>query len=429
MKTFNKLLIVSLIASTTNNFVWFALTFFAYLETRSVISTGFVGGIYLVATSLSAFWFGSLMDHHKKKTVMLLSSFSSLVLFSLGLLIISLAPENIFTYVSSPILWIFALTLMAGVVAGNIYGIAMPTLVGLLVPEKVRDKANGKLGTIMGVSFAITSVGSGFTLAFGGMTAVLMVAVILTVAAIALLALINIPEKKIAHIENQPKKIDLRGTFKVIRGIPGLFPLIFFTTFNNLLGGVFMALMDAYGLTLVNVQTWGTIWGILSFGFIIGGLLIAKFGLGKNPLKTLFFANIIIWTACIFFPIQASIILLMMGAALWMILFPFIEATEQTIIQKVVPNDRQGRVFGFAHSIEQAGSPITAFLIGPIAQLLFIPFMTNGKGVNLIGDWFGTGAGRGIALVFIIAGIIGLIVTLISFRSAHYKNLSKIFIK
>ncbi len=429
MKTFYKVLIVALIASTTNNFVWFALTFFAYLETKSVISTGLVGGIYLVATAASSLWFGSLVDSHKKKHIMLLSNFVTLILFSAGYLIFTLNPENIFTSVASPILWLFALTLMAGVVAGNIYGIAIPTLVGNLVPEEKRDNANGLFGTVMGVSFALTSVGSGITLAFGGMNTVLLVAMILTALAILILAFIKIPEKITTHHNPSHKKIDVRGTIKIMRQTPGLIPLIIFTTLNNLLGGVFMALMDAYGLSLVSVQVWGALWGFLSLGFIAGGLLIAKFGLGKNPVKTLFLANIIIWIACIFFTIQPSIILLTIGALFWMLLFPFIEASEQTIIQKVVPKERQGRVFGLAQSVEQAGSPMTAFLIGPIAQLIFIPFMTTGAGVYLIGDWFGVGPGRGIALVFIISGIIGLIVTLVAMKSNAYKQLSRIFIK
>ena len=62
----------------------------------------------------------------------------------------------------------------------------------------------------------------------------------------------------------------------------------------------------------------------------------------------------------------------------FMLLVPFAEAAEQTILQKVVPFERQGRVFGFAQSVEQAASPLTAFLIGPIAQFVFIPFMTDG---------------------------------------------------
>jgi DHA3 family multidrug efflux protein-like MFS transporter len=261
---------------------------------------------------------------------------------------------------------------------------------------------------------------------------VLITAITFTILGLVYLILINVPEAHLisANKENEPKSMDMKGTVAAILAVPGLIYLIFFNTFNNLLGGVFMALMDAYGLSLVSVQAWGSIWGFLSLGFIIGGLIIAKKGLGKNPLKTLFLCNIAIWISCLFFPLQPSIILLIIGSAFWMTLFPFIEASEQTILQKVVPLKRQGRVFGFAQSIEQAASPLTAFLIGPITQLYFIPFMSEGgSGANLIGDWFGVGAGRGIALVFIATGIIGLIVTLVAFNSNAYKLLSARYLK
>lgn len=189
-----------------------------------------------------------------------------------------------------------------------------------------------------------------------------------------------------------------------------------------------MALMDAYGLSLISVQAWGLLWGVLSTGFIIGGIIIAKYGLGKNPVNTLFFANIIIWIVSGVFTINPSIILLAIGMFIYMTVVPFIEAAEQTIIQKIVPHKRQGRVFGFAHSVEQSASPLTAFLIGPLTQLVFIPFMTTGAGVELIGPWFGTGVDRGIALVFITTGIIGLIVTIIAKNSSSTKLLSHAYL-
>lgn len=404
-------------------YVWFALVFWAYLETNSVIATSVIGGIFLVNMAFSSFWLGSIVDHHKKKHAMMFSSLATLFLFSIALGIYLFAPEGAFQTISSIWLWLLVVVLMLGVAAGNIRNIALPTVVTLLVPADKRDRANGLIGTMMGITFAITSVASGFILAYGGMIWVLGLAVTLTLIAILHLAFIKVPEEKIIHTEEKPKKLDIRGTIKIVAGIPGLFDLIFFTTFNNFLGGVFMALMDAYGLSLVSVQTWGTMFAILSFGFILGGLIVAKRGLGTNPLKTLFRASIIMWVSCIFFTIQPSILLLAAGMLLWMTLSPFIEATEQTIIQKVVPYERQGRVFGFAQSIEQAASPITAFLIGPIAQFFFIPFMTNGAGAELIGSWFGTGHARGIALVFTTAGIIGLIVTLFAMKSKSYKLL------
>ncbi len=433
MRTFYKLLGVGLIVSTTNNFVWFALTFWIYLQTKSVISTATLAGIWLVITALCGIGFGSIVDHHKKRTAMIASSITTFILFAIGLITLIILTPRSLTSVTNPLLWVFVLILLCGVIAGNIYQIAISTLIPLLVEKDKRDKANGMFGTIMGVSFAITSVASGFVLAYGGMVTVLIISAILTLLAITVLLVIHIDETQTHHNEKihewvglpAGRQVDIKGTIKAIKAVPGLFALIFFTTFNNFLGGVFMALMDAYGLTLVSVQTWGLLLGILSFGFIFGGVYISKYGLGKNPLVTLFRVNIILWIVCIFFTVQPSIILLSVGFIIWMSLVPFVEATEQTVFQGVVPPERLGRVFGFAHSVEQAASPITAFFIGPIAQYVFIPFMTTGAGVKLIGSWFGTGPGRGIALVFITAGIVGLIVTLIAMRSNAYKLLYK----
>ena len=113
-----------------------------------------------------------------------------------------------------------------------------------------------------------------------------------------------------------------------------------------------MSLMDAYGLTLVPVQTWGIILGVMSLGFIGGGIYIAKYGLGKSPVRTMFLVNIITWTSCIFFTIQPWLILLIIGMIIRMTLFPFVEAAENTIMQRIVPYERLGRVIGFAHSLE-----------------------------------------------------------------------------
>lgn len=425
MKVFHHLLGNTLVVAVINMFVWFAVTFWMYLETGSVLTTAYAGGIFMIAMSLSAFWFGSIVDHNKKKTAIVISSCITFALYAAALAVYALTPKESFTDVANPALWLFISLCLGAVIASNLRAIAMPTLVTLLVPESDRDKANGMVGMVMGISSMGAGFASGFALAYLGMFYVVVIGIAVTIAALFHLIFIRINEPGIVHTEEKPKQIDIKGTIAIIGLVPGLFALIFFTTFNNFLGGAFMALMDPYGLSLMRVEYWSVLWGVLSTGFILGGLYIAKYGLGKSPLRTLFRINIITWIVCIFFTIQPSIILLAAGILIWVCLMPFIEATEHTIIQKVVPYERQGRVIGFAQSIEMAASPVTAFFIGPLAQFFFIPFMTTGAGVALIGDWFGTGPGRGIALVFIFAGLIGLMVTLIAMRSRAYKLLAE----
>jgi MFS transporter, DHA3 family, multidrug efflux protein len=422
-RAFYQLLANTIVASVTNMTVWFALIFFVYLETSSVMATSFVSGIYLVALTLSGFWFGSLVDRYKKRNALIGSGLISLFFYSVGFVLYISAPEGAFTDAGSVILWIFVPLLILGEIADNVRGIALRTIITSLFPEEGRDKANGLAGTATGISFLVTSAISGLLVAHSGMYLVLILSLVLLAAVTVHLFTMSIPEDGAARAEGDAARVDICGTLAIISAVPGLLALILFSTLNNLLGGVFMGLMDAYGLSLVSVEVWGLLWAILSFGFILGGLLIARWGLGKNPLLTLFLGNISIWSISSVFAIRSSIALLTTGMFIYMTIVPFIEAAEYTIIQKVVPPERQGRAFGLAQSVEMAASPVMTFLIGPIAELVFIPFMTTGAGVNLIGGWFGTGADRGIALVFTVTGMIGLVVTLIAMRSKYYRLL------
>ena len=434
--TFYQVLGNNLVANVTNYTVWFAVTFWVFLETQSVFATGMIAGVYLVFTAGLGFWLGSLVDHYKKRHAMLGSSVVSLGLYAVGLGVYLLAPEGTFRQVDSVWLWVFVLIVMAGVIAGNIRSIALPTLVTVLIPEDVRDRANGLVGMVTGIGFLTTSVISGFLVAFTGMLGTMIFALGLTLIVLVHLALVRVDEGPAAAAaapgtedrpreSREPRRVDIRGTILVIAAVPGLFALIFFATFNNFLGGIFMALLDAYGLSLVSVEIWGLLFGVVSVAFIVSGLVIARTGLGKNPLWTLLFVNLIAWGVCCVFTIQPSIWLLTIGMAVWMFVSPYAEAAEHTTLQKVVPLERQGRVFGFAQSVEQAASPLTAFLIGPFTQFLVIPFMSEGgAGAEAIGWWFGTGPDRGIALVFTVAGMVGVVVTIIAFNSRYYRDLS-----
>ena len=75
--------------------------------------------------------------------------------------------------------------------------------------------------------------------------------------------------------------------------------LILLAAFNNLLGGVFMALMDVYGLSLVSVETWGLLWGFISLAFIVGGLVVAARRPRADPLRVMVLAgNLVNWIVC-----------------------------------------------------------------------------------------------------------------------------------
>lgn len=424
MRTFHLLVANTLVASVTNNFLWFALTFWVYLETRSVLATAIIGGGYMLLVSVSGMFFGTFVDRQRRRTSMLVSSAISLGAFALAAVVYFAAPEPALRNLGHPAFWALIVLVLGGAIAGNLRMVALSTTVTLLVPEDERDKANGLVGTTNGVAFAITSVFSGLAIGLLGMGWALAIAVVLTALAACHLLTIRIDEESPKPAEDAPRVIDIAGAIRAVRLVPGLIALLLFSTFNNFLGGVFMSLMDPYGLTLMSVEAWGVLIGVTSLGFILGGIVVARRGLGSNPVRTLLLANVVMWTVTIVFPIRSEILPLAVGFFIYLVLAPVAEASEQTIIQKVVPFTEQGRVFGFAQSLETAASPVTAFLIGPIAQFWILPSMTNGALADALGPWLGTGPDRGMALIFIVAGVIGLTVTVLALRSRPYRNLS-----
>ncbi|MDP1807119.1 MAG: MFS transporter, partial [Acidimicrobiales bacterium] len=234
----------------------------------------------------------------------------------------------------SPFFWLLVGATLLGSVAGNMRGIALSTCVTLLVPDGQRDRANGMVGMTTGVSFAITSVFSGLVIGTVGMGWAYYGALILTAVALVHVATISIDEAEPAPAAagSRPWDVDVRGAIDAIRAVPGLKMLILLGACNNLLAGVFMSLMDAYGLELVSVEAWGLLWGFISLGFIAGGVAVSRYGVGSIPLRAVVAGNFINWAICSIFAVRSSIVLLTIGMVVWLTLIPVIEAAEQTIL-------------------------------------------------------------------------------------------------
>jgi MFS transporter, DHA3 family, multidrug efflux protein len=422
---FRQLMVNSLVSGVTSTFLWFALTFWVYLETRSVVTTGVIAGTFSLVAAIVGPFIGTFVDHHRKHTSLVVTSAVAVAGFAVATAVFYGHGTDGLLQLDNPWFWVLVGSTLTGSVAGNARAVVLATCVTILVPERSRDRANGLVGTVTGLSFAITSVFSGLVIGSVGMGWAYLIALVLTVGALAHVMTIRFdePEPTPRSSTGGSSVFDVRGAIDAIRAVPGLGLLVFLAAFNNLLGGVFMALMDAYGLELVSVQVWGFMWGVLSTAFIIGGLVVARYGLGSNPVRLIVVLNLVNWIACSLFTIQASIVLLGVGCFVWLLSMPIIEAAEQTVLQRAIPLERQGRVFGFAQLVENAAAPITAFLMAPLAEAVFIPWMTDGAGVDLIGDWFGVGPERGIAVMFTLAGLIGIVVTVMVWRSRSYRRL------
>ncbi|WP_282443380.1 MULTISPECIES: MFS transporter [unclassified Microbacterium] len=423
MRTFLHVLVNTAVANVTTSFLWFALTFWVYLETESVLATGIIGGAYMLLLAVFGMVFGTLVDRFRKHAVMVFSGVFTLAAFLAAGAIYLAQPESAILDLGGPWFWLFSGIILTGAVVENLRNIALSTTVTLLVPTARHANANGLVGTVQGIAFIVTSALSGLAIGFVGMGWTLAVAIAFTAVPLVHLLFVRIPEQ--APTPDPGSKIlDIRGAAAAIRAVPGLFALILFSTFNNLIGGLYMALMDPYGLELFDVRIWGVVLAVTATGFLIGGGIIAAKGLGRNPIRTLLLAVAAMGLLGAVFTLREWWWLYALGIWAYMTLVPVIEAAEQTVIQKVVPFERQGRVFGAATALEVSTGPITSFAIAPIAEFWVIPYLRTDEGERTWSWLLGEGEMRGIALIFLIGGLIMVAAALAAFLSRSYRTLS-----
>lgn len=428
MRTFRQVLVNTGVANVTTSYLWFALTFWVYLETRSVLATGVIGGAYMLLVALFSMAFGTIVDRHRKHRVMVFAGAVTLVAFGIAGALYLVYPEDQLVDIGGPAFWFFTTIILIGAVVENMRNIALSTTVTLLVPVERHANANGLVGTVQGLAFTVTSVFSGLSIGLLGMGWTLAISIALTVGALVHLLFLRIPEKEPVRDPTRTGLVDLRGSIAAVRAATGLFALIIFSTFNNLVGGLYMALMDPYGLELFAVEWWGVVLGVTSTGFIIGGIVVARFGLGRNPIRTMLLLVMVMGLIGAFFTIREWWWLYAGGIWLYMALVPAIEAAEQTVIQRVVPYETQGRVFGFAAAFESAAAPVTAFLIAPIAEFVIIPYMDSAAGRGAFGALLGEGSARGIALVFLVGGLVMVLAAAAAFLTRPYRRISALYL-
>ena len=283
MRTFIQVLVNTALANVTTSFLWFALTFWVYIETQSVLATGIIGGAYMLFVAIFSMVFGTIVDRHRKHGDGVLEPGHPASFLIAGALYLA-QPESALLDIGGPWFWLFSGIILFGGVIENMRNIALSTTVTLLVPVERHANANGLVGTVQGIAFIVTSVFSGLAIGFLGMGWTLADRDRLHARRTCAPLVPPHPRgrSRSARASGSPSSTSAAASARSRVG-PGLFALIIFSTFNNLIGGVYMALMDPYGLTLFPVEWWGIVLGVTSTGFIIGGIVIAKRGLGAQP--------------------------------------------------------------------------------------------------------------------------------------------------
>lgn len=108
-----------------------------------------------------------------------------------------------------------------------------------------------------------------------------------------------------------------------------------------------------------------------------------------------------------------------------MLFIPIASSLSQAVFQTKVAPEVQGRVFAVRGLIARSMMPIAYILSGLLADHIFEPMMQVGGtlGGTLLGTLVGVGDGRGIGLMFVLAGLMGMGVSLLVYLNPRIRKL------
>jgi hypothetical protein len=111
------------------------------------------------------------------------------------------------------------------------------------------------------------------------------------------------------------------------------------------------------------------------------------------------------------------------GDFLLMLFIPVAAASSQAIFQSKVATNIQGRVFAVRSMIARVAAPLSQALAGPLADGVFEPLMgpEGALGAGALGRLIGSGPGRGIGLMFVLAGAILAVVSAVAWSNPRIR--------
>jgi hypothetical protein len=149
-------------------------------------------------------------------------------------------------------------------------------------------------------------------------------------------------------------------------------------------------------------------------GGVIGSIAMSLWGGPKRRVKGILFGMVLLsLTGTLLMGLGREFYVWALASFLGLFLLPILNGCSQAIWQSKGAPDVQGRVFATRLLIAQISAPVAMLMAGPIADRVFEPGMRPGGSLSPVFGWLiGTGPGAGMALMFLITGIGGVLVGL-----------------
>ena len=377
------------ISSVGGGLTAFGLGVYVFAQTGSAAGMALVTLISFLPTILLAIPAGVLADRFDRRLLMMIGDGCS----GLGILYILICMCS-----GGASLWQICLGMgISSVFASLLEPSYRATITDLLTKEEF-SKANGLVSLAGSSRYLLSPIIAGFLLAISDVKLLLVIDIatfFLTVTAAAVVRK-GLERKEIE--DKAPFFKSMKEGWQAVCAKEGLILLIMVSSLITLFMGMFQILAEPFVLSFADSKTLGIVETVCASGMLVSGVFLGIRGIKKGYAKVLGGSLALAGVFMILFGWTTMIVPIAIFGFLFFLVLPFANNSLDYLVRTNIPDELQGRAWGFIGFLSQLGYVVAYGFGGLIADGL--------------GAVTGGGVGRGAAITIQISGCCMAIVSI-----------------
>lgn len=406
MKKFLTIWAGELVANIGSGMTAFALAIYVLQLTGSVIWVSVVTMLAYLPTVLLSPIGGLLADRFDRRLMMICGDLFS----GLGLLYILVSIQSGHEGLA-PIL--------VGVTINSVFiSLLDPSYkatVTDLLTEDEYAKASGLVQMAGNAKYLISPALAGLLMGFANISVVL----IIDICTIFVTVFAVMTVRKSIHVVKPRKETfhfikEMKEGLQMITANKGVLLLVVLMGLMCFFIGFIQTLMIPMILPLSDTRTVGFLESVSAIGMLVGSMVIGVKGIKRHHARILAMSLILCGCFMALTGCSTNLLFILVTCILFFATLPFVNTCADVLIRVSIPNEAQGRAWGIIGLLTQIGYVVVYASCGVLADHVFEPMLrSDGSLAHSVGRIIGTGPGRGIGFMLVLAGVSMVIVALV----------------
>lgn len=315
-------------------------------------------------------------------------------------------------------IWHLYITAAINGLFGYFQGLAYSASMSMIVPKQHYIRATAMSEHITQFGSTILAPALAGTLYYKiGLGGILTIDLSTFLIAIATVWTVHIPQpERCEHREvSETLWQELTFGFRYIIKRPSLYAILLFLLILYFVDTVLYGIHSPLILARSNndATTYATVQAAIGIGGVVGALVLSVWGGFKRRIHGFLLGTIFSYSSMMVFGLGNSTLIWIIAGFFAAFFWPFISSSSQAIWLSKVEPEVQGRVFAARYLISQIASPVGLAVSGPLADYVFSRAMQPGGSlVSILGSWFGTSSGAGMAVQYTLFAFFGVLIGL-----------------